>query len=409
MQIRPRDSARLTTAVTRESLMAAPKEKETVFRKFTIAESLLLFKGFAIKTAQDLFLGPQVVGTKEEHLTAAISWLKRAHDVTPDDGVSWGYSLKGRWRPSYRETSGYIATTFFDTSEQLKDDDCRQRAVAISKWLVQIQNSDGSISDPRYGSEGIVFDTGQVLLGLVRAFEETEEPLFLEAAEKAADWLVEVADTQGRWLQNTHCDTPHVYNTRVAWALLKLNALSPTLDRERVARANLDWALDQQRHGWFEQCAFIQGVAPFTHTIAYAIRGLLESGLLLGEQKYIDAAVRGADVSLKHLRSDGFIPGQIDTDGKAQGRYCCLTGNCQMAIVWLMLFELQGEQRYYQAADDSLRYVMSCQDILTSDLNIRGGIKGSQPIWGKYTRLSYPNWATKFFIDALLMLLRLQP
>ena len=93
MQIRPRDSARLTTAVTRESLMAAPKEKETVFRKFTIAESLLLFKGFAIKTAQDLFLGPQpqVVGTKEEHLTAAISWLKRAHDVTPDDGqsVTW--------------------------------------------------------------------------------------------------------------------------------------------------------------------------------------------------------------------------------------------------------------------------------------------------------------------------------
>lgn len=409
MQIIPRRSIRLKTNVALESLSIVAKGREQAFRKSTIAESLVILKCFAGRTMVDLLGSPQVVGGLQKHLEAAISWLKRAHDVTPDDGVSWGYSLKGGWRSSYRETSGYIATTFFDFAKQLKDDDCRQRALVISKWLVQMQNADGSISDPRYGSEGIVFDTGQVLLGLVRAFEETQEPFFLKAAQRSGNWLVEVADAQRHWTRNTHLGIPHVYNTRVAWFLLKLNALSPSLDRERVARANLDWALNQQKNGWFEQCAFKQGVAPFTHTIAYAIRGLLESGFLLGEQKYIDAAVRGAEVSLEHLRFDGFIPGQIDTDGRAQGRYCCLTGNCQMAIIWLKLFEYKGEQRYYQAAVDSLRYVMSCQDIRTSNSNIWGGIKGSQPIWGKYTRLSYPNWATKFFIDALLILLRLQP
>jgi hypothetical protein len=31
-----------------------------------------------------------------------------------------------------------------------------------------------------------------------------------------------------------------------------------------------------------------------------------------------------------------------------------------------------------------------------------GGIKGSQPIYGRYAPLQYPNWATKFFIDALI-------
>ncbi|MGB7442223.1 MAG: hypothetical protein WA919_14240, partial [Coleofasciculaceae cyanobacterium] len=90
-----------------------------------------------------------------------------------------------------------------------------------------------------------------------------------------------------------------------------------------------------------------------------------------------------------------------------QGRYCCLTGNCQMAIIWLKLFQLTGDRRYHQAASNSLGYVMSCQDINTSDFNVRGAIKGSQPLWGKYTRLSYPNWATKFFIDGLLMLSRI--
>ena len=38
---------------------------------------------------------------------------------------------------------------------------------------------------------------------------------------------------------------------------------------------------------------------------------------------------------------------------------------------------------------------------------VRGGIKGSHPIWGSrqgaYSRFTYLNWATKFFIDALLL------
>ena len=32
----------------------------------------------------------------------------------------------------------------------------------------------------------------------------------------------------------------------------------------------------------------------------------------------------------------------------------------------------------------------------------RGGIKGSHPIWGGYDPFRYPNWAAKFFVDALL-------
>ena len=47
---------------------------------------------------------------------------------------------------------------------------------------------------------------------------------------------------------------------------------------------------------------------------------------------------------------------------------------------------------------------MSHQDINTTDPNIRGGIKGSQPIYGRYSPFSYPNWAAKFFIDAVLQI-----
>jgi len=38
----------------------------------------------------------------------------------------------------------------------------------------------------------VVFDTGQIIHGLVRAFEETDESCFLVAARRAGDWLVEI-------------------------------------------------------------------------------------------------------------------------------------------------------------------------------------------------------------------------
>ena len=49
---------------------------------------------------------------------------------------------------------------------------------------------------------------------------------------------------------------------------------------------------------------------------------------------------------------------------------------------------------------------MRRQDIHTDDLNVRGAIKGSFPIWGRYAPMSFPNWPVKFFIDALTLRMR---
>jgi len=40
---------------------------------------------------------------------------------------------------------------------------------------------------------------------------------------------------------------------------------------------------------------------------------------------------------------------------------------------------------------------------LTGDLNEMGGVKGSQPIDGGYHPWQCPNWAAKFFADALML------
>jgi hypothetical protein len=342
--------------------------------------------------------------SRDVHLRSAAEWLKQAVGATADDGVSYGYSIRGGWRPSYRETSGYIAVTFFDLARQLEDSESARLASTVSNWLCEVQELDGSITNPRYrAGEGIVFDTGQVLLGYARAYRETGEARFRDAATRASSWLASRLDDDGAWRKNTHLGNPHTYNTRVAWAMLECNDIAPDPSIEAAARQNLDWALSQDNGGYFRSCAFEPDVAPFTHTIAYAIRGFLEAGRLLGEQRYQETAARAADAVLDHVRQDGWIPGQIDENGQSRARYCCLTGNCQLAIIWLKLYESTGSERYLDAAKRALGFVMAHQDVATSNPALHGAIKGSQPIWGRYAPLSYPNWATKFFIDAMLL------
>ncbi|MEO6361741.1 MAG: prenyltransferase/squalene oxidase repeat-containing protein [Caldimonas sp.] len=340
-------------------------------------------------------------GTAEAHLLAAEAWLCRAQDVAAGGGVSYGYTLRRGWAPPYPETSGYIAPTFFRLG-RLRDRAYAERAERIVQWLLTVQNRDGSFPNLRYGPDGIVFDTGQVLFGLICGFEHTGDESLLRAARRAAGWLTDVAGPDGRWTRHEHLGTPHVYNTRTAWALLRLQALEPDTAREAVARANLEWALTAQNNsGLFAHCSFREGEPPFTHTIAYTARGLLESGLLLNEPRFLEAAQRCADAVLAQLDADGFLPSRIGVDGRPVATSCCLTGNCQFAVVWARLHQVAPRPEYVAAMVRALDYVMSVQDIETSDADVRGGIKGSHPVWGRYASMSYPNWAAKFFIDAM--------
>lgn len=365
--------------------------------------SILLFGKIA---AKDFFKITGNLKQPDQHLNAAIGWLSRANDMSPDNGVSYGYSILKGWRPSYIETSGYIVTTFFNLSKRINSD-FHQRAVKIADWLVSVQNSNGSFSNRYFNSDdGIVFDTGQDLFGLIRAYTETGSEYYLDSAIKAGDWLVSVSDDQGRWTRNTHLGIPHVYNTRTAWALIKLFKITSNNQYLAVAEENLQFAMEQENNGWFDKCAFEEEASPFTHTIAYAIRGLLESGILLNEPRFIDIAKKVA-ISVRTLVDiNGFIPGQIDIQGKPTTSYSCLTGNCQMSIIWYLLYGITNDEDFLIAANKTMRFVMSCQVIESSHKNIKGAIKGSQPVYGKYSPFTFPNWATKFFIDAMIYYIR---
>ena len=232
---------------------------------------------------RDLFgIYPELSGNIE-HLSAAVAWLNRAQDVGNDDGVSYGYSFARGWLSSYPETTGYIIPTFLDYYGFTKDEEYLHRAIRMADWLASIQLENGAFQSGRVDAAitPSVFNTGQILLGLVRMYRQTGDDRYKKAAARAGDWLTDIQDEDGAWRKYSLNDIPHVYHTRVAWPLLELNSILPGTFLESAVR-NINWALRSQLpNGWFRNNGFTsdQASSPILHTIVYAVRGILESAM----------------------------------------------------------------------------------------------------------------------------------
>jgi len=345
-----------------------------------------------------------------DHLRAAIDWLCLAQDVRNDQsdsgGVSAGWSFEDGWLPSYPETSGYIVETFIAAAGVLERPDLIDRARRIIDWELSIQRSDGAFpghfGEP--GSEPVVFNTGQIMHGMLAGYLQLHRAECLDAAVRAGRWLARVQDPDGCWRQFEHNGVPHTYNTRASWALLETALIAGDASQRTAAIRNLDWALAQQHEsGWFANNAFAPGREPFTHTIAYTIRGLLESGVLLGSSRYVDAAAKAARALAHAQRADGWLAGTYDSDWVPRARYCCLTGVAQMSVNWIRCAQAAGAVELRAKARTALSFLKRAQRLDERDEVARGAIAGSAPIWGAYSRFEFPNWAAKFFADALLM------
>jgi len=343
---------------------------------------------------------------------AALDWIERAAAVVDGRGISKGYDLlRQRWAPAYPETTGYSIPTLLNAERVRHRPEIGLLARCVAHYLLQGATADGAVRHWQAGPAGrpVVFDTGQAIFGWLAAFDATSEQRYLQAAAQAGEWLCSIQDKSGAWLQFQHLDVVKVIDTRVAWVLLELNRRSPDESYVKAAIGILQWAQKQQdADGWFQHCAFSPQENPFTHTLAYAAEGLYECGRLLEEPSMVASARRTADALLERQRADGSLASTYGAGWRPTSRSSCLTGNCQMARLWLRFYETNHDPRYLSAAERAIHYTASTQVLDQSDPNIYGGIAGSYPIGGRYERLKYPNWAAKFLIDAILTLEKVQ-
>jgi hypothetical protein len=320
--------------------------------------------------------------------------------------VSAGWSFEDGWLPGYPETSGYIVETFLAAATVLDRPDLRARAHRIVDWELSLQQADGAFPG-HFGepdSHPVIFNQGQIMHGMLAGYLQMGRQECLDSAVRGGHWLATVQDEDGCWRRYEHNAVPHTYNTRGTWALLATGLVANEPVLVKAAVRHLDWALAQQApSGWFRNNAFVPDRLPFTHTIAYAIRGFLECGVLLGDERYLLAAEAAANAVAGAQRRDGGLPGTLGESWKPGARYCCLTGVAQMALNWMRLAQEARQPRLRDHARLGIAFLKRCQRVHDRDPVVRGALAGSAPIWGRYSMFEFPNWAAKFFADALMM------
>jgi hypothetical protein len=343
----------------------------------------------------------------EAAIAASIRWLCLTHDVTGRRGCSKGYSYLSGWMTPFPETTGYILGTLLARAAATDDPTLVQRAREMGDWEIEVQNDDGGVVVgllTPHPKESTVFNTGMVIHGWLDLHAVAGDGQYLDAAVRGGDYLVRTQEADGAWRgAPEYRGVPHTYAARVSWALLRLAEATGDNRYRAAATRQLDWVLSMQaENGWFDACAFAPSLDPNTHVLAYTLRGLVESAVLLEDDRYLSAATKTAGVLLRLYRELGWLPATYDGGWKPTARYECVTGNAQLGGIWLRLYQLTSERPWLDGGADAVAYAASRQ-MRSSWRPVDGALPGSFPIFGRYARLQYPNWATKFLADSLML------
>lgn len=358
---------------------------------------------------RDHSLGARTDPGIEAVLAAGIDWIFTAQDNSPDrdGGVARHYSLVSGWGHSYPETTGYIVPTLLTSDVLAIRPQARARAERMLDWFLEIQFPEGGFQGGMINATPrvpVTFNTGQILLGLAAGAREFGEP-YLAAMRRAADWLCRTQDADGAWRRfPTPFAAPgeKTYETHVAWGLFEAARVVGEGGYARAALLNNAWALTKQApNGWLSDCCLSDRFRPLTHTLGYALRGLVEAYRFSEEPRWLAGARRTADGIMSCIEPDGRLSGQLDANWRAAADYVCLTGSAQIAHSLLLLYRWTGYDPYLSAGRSLNRFVRSCVSL--DDIGeTRGGVKGSFPVDGSYGRFQYLNWAVKFLVDSCL-------
>lgn len=376
------------------------------FRRFALEDQLLYLRN-GVKPIAD---------EGSERIKLAVRWLYNAQKATPDDGVSLGYFLGSdkelSWRPSYPETTGYIIKSLIDYSLQYDNIEARIRALSMAEWECSVQMASGAVQGGPLTTPDkqtpAIFNTGMVLQGYSAVLTQVSDEKILDSAHRAARFLLEDLGTDGHFKthgQFVSQDPIKTYNVLCAWGLYSFGERAGSRKYIKAAIRVAEAAMEQQQeNGWFANNDLSNPEAPLTHTIGYTLQGILEVGVLAGREDMLESVKRGIAPIIDQISPEGFLAGRFFADWQPASLSSCLTGSAQLAIVALRLYEINGETTYGDAGNRLLNYLKALQPTNNPNTNLNGGLAGSFPMFlGGYMSAGFPNWATKYLLDGLML------
>lgn len=296
----------------------------------------------------------------------AISWIE-ANTIVEKTGKS--IINNTNCPKGYPEVTGYYIPTLIRWGY-------RELAIDYAKWLISIQHNDGSWYDT-FDQMPYVFDTAQILKGLLVAYSIWPDENVKNAIIKGAMWLAGNIQHDGRFkaADESIWKMPKAYSE-----LIHLYCLSPIREvgihfSKPELLEMVDLSIDYYKQNHMEEILHFDLLS---HFYAYVMEALVD----LGELELAKAAMNNIG---NFQTEDGAVPGYNDV------HWVCSTGLFQLALTWFRVGDIERGNKAFS-------YACRLQ-------NESGGWYGSYPSAedesNDYFAASEISWAVKYFLDAL--------
>lgn len=287
--------------------------------------------------------------------------------VHANSGTSAGVYVSNQQKVLYPEVTGYFIPTLLQWGQT-------RLALQYAHWLMAAQQPDGSFSGPGIPAP-FAFDIGQAIRGLAAI-----TPILPEASaalDKACQWIVRTASTEGRlclpadmgaWSLGARGHINEAIHLYVLPGMLQASEALNTPVYAQFARHSLSYYI---RH-----CNLTNFLAPnmLLHFYCYIQEALFDMGAHdICRSGMRDLAERQTDA--------GLLPAYADVS------WVCTPGLIQAGLVWCKLQDMER-------ASLTLQFASSLQ-------NTSGGFPGSVGAGAEYFPDEEPSWAVKFWLDAV--------
>lgn len=300
---------------------------------------------------------------RRSSLQKAVDWIKN-HRV-PNDGILAHHKTKD----VTPEVTGYIIKSLYDVGE-------KDLAFDLSLWEASIQKADGAFAAPG-STVSYTFDTAQVMRGFLAVIHD--RPVFKTNLARAAEFMVSQIGADGRMTTPddsiwTLPDGTKFSEYCYLFAIAPLKQTGQLLGEPRYIQA-AQKALDYYKRQP-DITEFKPQLGTLSHIFGYMMEGLAE----LGE---IELAKKGLAQAFKLQAADGSIPSYPGVS------WICSTGVAQLGIASYIIGEKDRARRM-------LEYLETIQ-------NKSGGFYGSYGAGSKFFPNEEISWGDKFFIDLHLL------
>jgi uncharacterized protein YyaL (SSP411 family) len=393
----------------------------------------------------------------DKHIDAAITWLSESDIRNRDQakpsfgGINNGYIYKDKtYQYVYNEITGYAINAFLVIYKWTGDKKYLDYSKNAADYLIRQQNTAANAFESRAIPHSLVlpnlqkinkcysFDNAIILHGMVNLYKITEDEKYQRCCLDLGNWLTTTQKDNGSFFshydaQEKILDHPYdefffdhgCLHVKNAIGLIYLGQLTKDRRYEDAGLKICNWSkklLADDGLFWANQ----RKKYVFTHAHCYATEGYLFAYHLSRQAIFLDIARKAGEGLIGLQNQDGSLF-RIYKNKLSMKRWIgntykmsfkrwrserkhpwkTIDATSQAARIWMLLYSIEKEEKYLNAANQAIAFIKSNQVLSTEDQNMFGGFyyQSCEKIGngGRKINEGMYAWCTQFGMSALMM------